>query len=69
MMNPATLSIITATFREQRGTAIGIWAGTSALGLSIDRSWGGVLTEHLHWSWIFFVNVAWGWSRSRSRCS
>src|SRR5437764_9709015 len=32
MMNPATLSIITVTFPpKQRGTAIGIWAGVSAL--------------------------------------
>src|SRR5438046_3901725 len=31
LMNPATLSIITATFPpRQRGTAIGIWAGVSA---------------------------------------
>ena len=36
LMNPATLSIITATFPpRQRGTAIGIWAGVSALALAI----------------------------------
>src|SRR4029450_1607009 len=36
LMNPATLSIITATFPpERRGTAIGIWAGVSALALAI----------------------------------
>src|SRR6185295_18346483 len=36
MMNPATLSIITVTFPpRQRGTAIGIWAGISALALAI----------------------------------
>jgi MFS family permease len=35
LMNPATLSIIAATFPpRQRGTAIGIWAGVSALALS-----------------------------------
>src|SRR6185369_8169683 len=34
LMNPATLSIITVTFPpRQRGTAIGIWAGISALAL------------------------------------
>ena len=33
LMNPATLSIITATFPpKERGQAIGIWAGVSALG-------------------------------------
>ena len=36
LMNPATLSIITVTFPpRQRGTAIGIWAGVSALALAI----------------------------------
>src|SRR6476660_1212512 len=58
LMNPATLSIITATFPpRQRGTAIGIWAGTSALALAIGPLVGGLLAEHVDWSWIFFVNV------------
>src|SRR5438477_11091503 len=36
LMNPATLSIITATFpARQRGPAIGIWAGVFGLGLSV----------------------------------
>ena len=57
-MNPATLSIITATFPpRQRGTAIGIWAGVSALALAIGPLVGGLLTEKISWSWIFFVNV------------
>ncbi|HEV2712732.1 MAG TPA: DHA2 family efflux MFS transporter permease subunit [Gaiellaceae bacterium] len=58
LMNPATLSIIAATFPpRQRGTAIGIWAGVSALALAIGPLVGGLLTEHISWSWIFFVNV------------
>src|ERR687885_1161230 len=58
IMNPATLSIITATFPpRQRGTAIGIWAGTSAMALAIGPLVGGVLTEKVSWSWIFYVNV------------
>ena len=58
LMNPATLSIIAATFPpRERGTAIGIWAGTSALALAIGPLAGGLITEHLDWSWIFFVNI------------
>jgi EmrB/QacA subfamily drug resistance transporter len=58
LMNPATLSIIAATFPpRERGTAIGIWAGVSALALAIGPLAGGLITEHLDWSWIFFINV------------
>jgi EmrB/QacA subfamily drug resistance transporter len=58
MMNPATLSIITATFApRQRGTAIGIWAGVSATALAIGPLVGGILTQKINWSWIFFINV------------
>ena len=58
LMNPATLSIITATFpRRERGMALGIWAGVSAMALAIGPLIGGVITEHINWSWIFFINV------------
>jgi EmrB/QacA subfamily drug resistance transporter len=58
LMNPATLSIIAATFPpRERGTAIGIWAGTSALALAIGPLVGGLITEHFNWNWIFFVNI------------
>jgi EmrB/QacA subfamily drug resistance transporter len=58
LMNPATLSIITATFPpRQRGMAIGIWAGISAMALAIGPLVGGILTQKINWSWIFFINV------------
>src|SRR5579872_570151 len=58
LMNPATLSIITVTFPpKQRGTAIGIWAGISALALAIGPLVGGIITERVNWNWIFFINV------------
>ena len=55
---PATLSIISATFPpRQRGMAIGIWAGVSAMALAIGPLVGGLITQHVDWSWIFFINV------------
>jgi len=58
LMSPATLSIITATFPpKQRGQAIGIWAGVSALALAIGPLIGGLIVDNIGWNWIFFVNV------------
>jgi EmrB/QacA subfamily drug resistance transporter len=58
LMMPATLSIISATFHaRERGMAIGIWAGVSAMALAIGPLLGGIITEHISWNWIFYVNV------------
>jgi EmrB/QacA subfamily drug resistance transporter len=58
LMMPATLSIITHTFpAAERGRAIGIWAGVSALALSIGPVIGGFLTEYVSWRAIFFINL------------
>jgi EmrB/QacA subfamily drug resistance transporter len=58
LMNPATLSIITATFPpKERGQAIGIWAGVSALALAIGPLVGGLIVDNINWHWIFYVNI------------
>jgi EmrB/QacA subfamily drug resistance transporter len=57
-MMPATLSIITATFPpKERGAALGIWAGVSAMALAIGPLVGGLITEHIGWNWVFYINV------------
>ncbi len=58
LMMPSTLSIISATFPpRQRGAALGIWAGVSAMALAMGPLVGGLLTEHISWHWIFYINV------------
>jgi EmrB/QacA subfamily drug resistance transporter len=56
---PSTLSILTNVFTEarERGRAIGIWAGVSALGIGIGPISGGLLLAHFWWGSIFLVNV------------
>jgi EmrB/QacA subfamily drug resistance transporter len=57
-MMPATLSIITNAFPpEERGKAIGMWAGVSAIALAVGPLLGGWLTEDVSWRAIFFINL------------
>jgi len=57
-MMPGTLSIISNAFPpEERGKAIGTWAGVSAIALALGPLLGGWLTESVSWRAIFFINL------------
>jgi EmrB/QacA subfamily drug resistance transporter len=56
---PTTLAIIVATFDNvrERATAIGAWTAIGAMALAFGPLIGGFISQHLHWGWIFFINV------------
>jgi EmrB/QacA subfamily drug resistance transporter len=59
LMVPTTLAIIVATFddRRERAQAIGVWAAIGAMALAFGPLIGGLVSQHLHWGWIFLINV------------
>lgn len=58
LIMPSTLSILTDVFpREERGKAIGIWAGVAGLGIGLGPLTGGLLLEHFWWGSVFFINI------------
>jgi EmrB/QacA subfamily drug resistance transporter len=59
MMNPVAMSIIVNTFTDarERARAIGVWGGVFGVSMALGPLLGGVLTEHLGWRSIFWVNV------------
>lgn len=59
LMTPTTLAIISAAFsvEKERAQAIGLWAATSALAFAVGPVAGGAIAQHVHWSWIFWINV------------
>ena len=62
LLLPATLAIIAAAFTDtrERNAALGISGGVGALGLALGPAIGGLISQHLHWGWIFLINVPLG---------
>src|SRR5204863_7224164 len=57
-MFATSLALIGQEFHgRDRATAFGVWGATIGGAVAIGPLVGGVLTEHLGWEWIFFVNL------------
>jgi EmrB/QacA subfamily drug resistance transporter len=57
-MFATSLALIGQEFHgRDRATAFGVWGATVGGAVAIGPLVGGVITEHLGWEWIFFVNV------------
>lgn len=57
-MVPGSLAIIGASFDEkERGRAIGVWSGFTAITTGLGPVLGGWLIQHASWRWAFFINI------------
>ncbi|HTZ09620.1 MAG TPA: MFS transporter [Acidimicrobiales bacterium] len=56
---PSTLAILTNVFVDDgdRARAIGIWSGTTGIGVAVGPIVGGWLLAHYWWGSVFLVNV------------
>jgi len=57
-MFATSLALIGQEFHgKDRATAFGVWGATVGGAVAIGPLVGGLITEHLGWEWIFFVNI------------
>src|SRR5204863_933178 len=57
-MFATSLALIGQEFHgKDRATAFGVWGATVGGAVAIGPLVGGLITEHLGWQWIFFVNI------------
>lgn len=58
LLTPGSLALLQASFHpDDRGRAIGLWAGLSGVSTALGPFLGGWLIDALSWRWIFFLNV------------
>ncbi len=58
LLTPVSLALVRASFRtEDRGAAIGAWAGLSGVSTALGPLVGGWLIDAGSWRYIFFLNL------------
>src|SRR3954453_6802679 len=58
LMLPATLAILSGTFRgRERATAFAAWGATAGVAAAMGPVIGGFLTTNYSWRWSFRINV------------
>ena len=58
LLTPGSLSLISAAYSgEERGRAIGLWSGFSALTAACGPIIGGWLTQEFSWRYVFVINI------------
>jgi EmrB/QacA subfamily drug resistance transporter len=59
VVNVTSLALVSAAYpdKQAKAKAIGAWTGIAAVGLAIGPTLGGLLTEHVGWRSIFYLNV------------
>src|SRR6201986_3990372 len=57
-MIPGSQALLISIFPpEKRGTALGIWSITTLVAPILGPILGGYISDNIHWSWIFLINV------------
>ncbi|MBY8851736.1 MFS transporter, partial [Saccharothrix sp. MB29] len=56
---PAAMSLLALLFpgARDRSRALGVWAAVASSGLVLGFLMSGLITELLHWRWIFLINL------------
>lgn len=59
LLTPTALALIGQIFPDpgERGRAVGVWSASGALSMALGPVAGGFISEHLHWGWIYLINV------------
>jgi EmrB/QacA subfamily drug resistance transporter len=58
LMMPATLGILSSTFRgHERATAFAMWGATAGAAVALGPLIGGFLTTNYSWRWSFRINL------------